>query len=187
VRLLNPSLTVGALIGAPTVREGFPARAQYYAVGALRLPGRGFRTNPRCRQLRAEPDPGGGLYQNPPVNARRILAVPLPARRGLHRPLSGREAAARVQAQDFTLSVPFQKHGFAFEETAPDPEGTPAAARMGAGVGKQGGAGRQYLRPTSTLPANAGLAANPRVWLGSRIGTVEDWHAKAPAPRCILA
>src|SRR5450759_5876830 len=35
VRLLNPSLTVGALIGAPTVREGFPARAQYYAVGAL--------------------------------------------------------------------------------------------------------------------------------------------------------
>ena len=35
MRLLNPSLTVGALIGAPTVREGFPARAQYYAVGAL--------------------------------------------------------------------------------------------------------------------------------------------------------
>ena len=41
MRLLNPSLTVGALIGAPTVREGFPARAQYYAVGALGVRGSG--------------------------------------------------------------------------------------------------------------------------------------------------
>jgi hypothetical protein len=31
----NRSLTVAALIGAPTVREGLPSRAQYYAFGGL--------------------------------------------------------------------------------------------------------------------------------------------------------
>ena len=35
VRLHTRSLTLGALIGAPTVREGLPSIAQYHTVGDL--------------------------------------------------------------------------------------------------------------------------------------------------------
>ena len=58
MRLLNPSLTVGALIGAPTVREGFPARAQYYAVGAL---GEAPAEDSKGHQARSEQEKRGGF------------------------------------------------------------------------------------------------------------------------------
>ncbi len=55
------------------------------------------------------------------------------------------------------------------------------------GVGKQGGARRQYLRPTSTLPLNRSLYSFHHTTIGRRMKKVAPWPGsleKSMAPSC---